>query len=90
MKSFINLFRYENIDEIDGKIYFSNVKLNKVFPDENFTVGEDVISIVIDPIESSVYIRKDLRNVKSKIVSIKEWLTSNGLCRTDTASFIFR
>lgn len=86
MNSFINLFRYENIDEIDGKFYFSNVTLNKVFPDETFTIGDDAISVVIDPVESSVHIQ---HSVKSKIVSIKEWLASNGLCRTDTASFIF-
>lgn len=79
---FKNLFRYTSVDEVFGRIEFFNITLHKVFPDENFFTGGDVTKAVVNPVNGTVYLEKV--DASSKVVTLKEWIESDGLCRTDT------
>lgn len=84
MRVYRSLFRYDSIEEVNGNLYFSNVKLHKTFPDENFTIGSDQIFVIMNPIEGTLCIHKEDSFEKSVFVKIKTWLDSDGLCRTDS------
>lgn len=80
-KVFNKLFLYQSIDQIDGKIYFRDARLHKVFPDFDFVIGNEEFDMIIDPIQGTVCIQK--KTGMSKYVSIKEWIENDGLSRTD-------
>ena len=84
---FKKLFLYDRIEEVNGKIYFSDVKLHKAFPfkkDDAFVIGNEKLYVVLDPVEGTVCLQRDGFFDKSKNATLKEWLDSDGITRTDS------
>lgn len=82
---FHNLFVYNGMYESGGKVYFEEIRLHKVFPDEEFVLGDRLVGACVDPIEGTVVLYTDMDDV-SKEVKIKEWIDADLLRRTDTIS----
>ena len=83
---FKNLFLYDRLEEVNGKFYFSDVKLHKAFPykrDDVFFVGSEKLNVVLDPVDGTVYLQRDGYFDKSKNSTLTEWLYSDGISRTD-------
>lgn len=87
---FKNLFLYQSMIEKGGLIYFTDITLHKRFPQEYNFIGKlPITNIVLDPVDGSVWLEQLDGGFMSPKTTMKEWLDSDGLCRTDTSSFCF-
>lgn len=77
------LFLYQSIHEVNGEIVFLDARLHKIFPDNEFVIGNSSFCMIIDPIKSTVCIQRDDDNMRSKSVGIEDWMSSDGMSRTD-------
>lgn len=62
---------------------FTDITLHKAFPDEKFTVKPGKLNAIIDPMTSNVYLANEDGTMSVK-VPLKDWIESDGLCRSDT------
>lgn len=86
MAIFHKLFLYRGLAEQDGLIYFRDISLHKIFPDDNFAPGVGSLTVILEPVTGSVTLANITTGKKSAQVSLKDWKESDGLCRSDTPS----
>lgn len=86
-QSFNKLFVYTGVEEKvqHNEIIYKGVKLHKAFPYE-FIPGNEELCACVNMVYNTVYLFTPTRN--SKAVSVQDWITSNGLRRTDTVNHL--
>ena len=89
-KVFNKLFLYSDVFVDRDLIIFKDVKIYKSFPKENpFYKSDKEIWAVIDPVISTVYLATYDWEITTEVIGLKEWIQSDGLCRTDSHSYHF-
>lgn len=87
--TFHNLFMYKTAEVESNELVFKGVTLYKSFPKAGFTSGTKELYAVVHPVNGTVWLYTPIDGAHSSVVTIKEWIESDGLCRTDTSSYRF-
>lgn len=86
MAIFHKVFLYRELAEQNGLIYFRDITLHKAFPDDTFSSGSGILSVVLDPVTGQVTLVNNTTGKRSLEVRLKDWINGDGLCRSDTRS----